>query len=411
MPIIGATELQPVNILGSYVQGLEAGRANQLARAQQAAEARKAQREAELQNYLQSADLTQPQARNQLLQFGPAGAEMAQRLATIGAQTAQQGASEAAREKSLLETDTMRKQQSRTQLSEAIQLVTAASEKTYPQIYQQAVEKYGEEELNKLGLTPQYNSELLGSLGQSLITNKERVDQSLRAREARAAEGRLYADQARAQLDARRVDLEAQRLELDRFKASPEYREVTIDSKTRAAREKVFPNANAAFRSATNDIDRLIQDLKTLEAHPGLASITGGIEGRTPSVRKESTAAQALLDKILAKGQFRSLQALRDASPTGGAVGNVSDKEGQALRDSFGALSQTQQDEDFREQIRATIGDLEFSKRNITAAIEDEYAYRGFKAPTKGADTPALPSAPAGKGKTAGGTSYQIIED
>ena len=27
MPIIGATELQPVNILGQYVQGMEAGRA------------------------------------------------------------------------------------------------------------------------------------------------------------------------------------------------------------------------------------------------------------------------------------------------------------------------------------------------------------------------------------------------
>lgn len=45
MPIIGATELQPVNILGSYVQGLEAGRANQLARAQTEIARRKEQRE------------------------------------------------------------------------------------------------------------------------------------------------------------------------------------------------------------------------------------------------------------------------------------------------------------------------------------------------------------------------------
>ena len=37
MPVIGATELQPVNILGSYVQGLEMGRANKLMRQQQAA--------------------------------------------------------------------------------------------------------------------------------------------------------------------------------------------------------------------------------------------------------------------------------------------------------------------------------------------------------------------------------------
>lgn len=45
MPIIGATELQPVNVLGSYVQGLEMGRANQLARAQTEIARRKEQRE------------------------------------------------------------------------------------------------------------------------------------------------------------------------------------------------------------------------------------------------------------------------------------------------------------------------------------------------------------------------------
>ena len=45
MPVIGATELQPVNILGSYIQGLEMGRANQLARAQTEIARRKEQRE------------------------------------------------------------------------------------------------------------------------------------------------------------------------------------------------------------------------------------------------------------------------------------------------------------------------------------------------------------------------------
>lgn len=63
MPIIGATELQPVNILGSYVQGLEAGRANQLAQrrsnqeeqlfSQRMATGQAEQRRAELQARLQ----------------------------------------------------------------------------------------------------------------------------------------------------------------------------------------------------------------------------------------------------------------------------------------------------------------------------------------------------------------------
>jgi len=46
MPVIGATQLEPVNILGSYVQGLEGARANKLAEQQLIAAQQKADREA-----------------------------------------------------------------------------------------------------------------------------------------------------------------------------------------------------------------------------------------------------------------------------------------------------------------------------------------------------------------------------
>lgn len=377
MPVIGATQLEPVNVLGSYLQGMEIGRANRLARAQEAAAAQQAQQEAQFRNYLATADLSSPEVQNQLLRFGPQGAELAKNISQMGAQRAQQAASEASREKSLVEIDTAKRTAGRQLVEEAINFVTAANPRTYGQLYRQAVEKYGPEQIGKLGLTEQYDPELLGSLGQSLISTKDRLDQQLRAREARASEGRLAVDETRARLEERRVALEER-------KAEPGFQEIKIDQKTRAAREKAYPKASAAYRSATNEIDTLIRDLRDLAAHPGLPSITGGVEGRLPSVSKDATAAQAKLDKILAKGQFRSLQALRDASPTGGAVGNVSDAENKALRDSFGALSQTQQDEDFREQIEDVIKDLEFSKRNITQAYDEEYAYRGEESKPRG---------------------------
>jgi len=90
MPVIGATQLEPVNILGSYVQGLELGRANRLARQQEAAAMAQAQREAEMRNYLATADLSTPEAQNKLLRFGEPGAKMAQSLATIGKERTQQ---------------------------------------------------------------------------------------------------------------------------------------------------------------------------------------------------------------------------------------------------------------------------------------------------------------------------------
>jgi hypothetical protein len=379
MAVIGATQLEPVNILGSYMQGMELGRVNRLAREQEMAARQQAEVNRQIQNALAGGvDIATPEGQRALMQFGPQGMEVAERGAKIGAERAK-------REQSLLEMDNIRKAQQKAQVDEVLKLVTAAKNpQAYGQIYAQAVERYGQDELNKLGLTPQFDERLLGTLENSLLTADQRISASLRAREARASEGRLAVDEMRARLEQRRVDLEDRRVALEEMKAQPGYQEIKIDQKTRAAREKAFPKASAAYRSASNDIDTLIRDLRDLAAHPGLPAITGGIEGRLPSVSKEATAAQAKLDKILAKGQFRSLQALRDASATGGAVGNVSDKEGQALRDSFGALSQTQQDEDFRDQIDAVIADLEFSKRNITQAYDEEYAYRGGESQPRG---------------------------
>ena len=86
MPVIGATELQPVNILGSYVQGLEGGRTARAQRLQEAAAVAQAQRENELRNFLSTADLADPAVQNQLLRYGPSGAAMAKTLGEMGTQ-------------------------------------------------------------------------------------------------------------------------------------------------------------------------------------------------------------------------------------------------------------------------------------------------------------------------------------
>lgn len=154
-----------------------------------------------------------------------------------------------------------------------------------------------------------------------------------------------------------------------------------------------YPKASAALRSATNEIDTLVKDLKALSSHPGLSGITGGIEGRLPSVSKNSTAAQALLNKIVARGQFRELQNLRNASPTGGALGSISDRENQALRAAFGAFDQTQGVDSFKQAITDALSQLEFAKGNIQQTFDDTYAYRQGAAPT--ATSPVAPSAAA----------------
>lgn len=89
MAVIGATQLEPVNVLGQYVQGLEAGRATRRQRVADEAAMLEAQRAAELRNYLAAApDLTTPEAQNRLMRFGKPGAEMAASFADIAGKRA-----------------------------------------------------------------------------------------------------------------------------------------------------------------------------------------------------------------------------------------------------------------------------------------------------------------------------------
>lgn len=76
MPVIGATELQPVNILGSYVQGLEGARQSVMQRAKEEAALAEAQRAADLRAFASTADFSKPETRNQLSRFGKPGLEL-----------------------------------------------------------------------------------------------------------------------------------------------------------------------------------------------------------------------------------------------------------------------------------------------------------------------------------------------
>jgi len=143
-----------------------------------------------------------------------------------------------------------------------------------------------------------------------------------------------------------------------------------------AKRNAAYPKVAGSYRAATFDIDAQIKDLEKLKTHPGLDNIVGAFDGRLPAVLPNSAAASALLKKILARGQFRALQDMRNNSPTGGALGNVSDSENKTLRQSVAALDQTQDETAFRAAIDQYIDDLRHTKNNLTQTFEDTYAYR-----------------------------------
>lgn len=113
----------------------------------------------------------------------------------------------------------------------------------------------------------------------------------------------------------------------------------------------------------------------------------------------------ALSEMIRANLGFDQLQAMRQNSKTGGALGNVSDVEGKRLESTFGSLNTTQAPEDMLK----TIQGIKDARRNLVTRAEEAYteAYnraqsslarvRPDLAPAAEAEAPAAeaPAAPA----------------
>src|SRR5574343_471413 len=157
-----------------------------------------------------------------------------------------------------------------------------------------------------------------------------------------------------------------------------------LSKKELQSREAAFPKATAAIKSFEADADELISDLERLKNHPGLSNITGVIAGRTPSLTAQGRAAQALYDKIIAKGGFQSLQDVRNASPTGGALGSISNQEGKQLKSAFSEIDQKMDAPDVRGAIDRTIQKVQGSKNRVREGYDLTYEYRAPAAPAVG---------------------------
>lgn len=149
-----------------------------------------------------------------------------------------------------------------------------------------------------------------------------------------------------------------------------------INPKDLQKREAAYPQATSAIKGFEEKADSFVKDIEKLRDHPGLSEITGIAAGRLPGLTANGRAAQALYDKIVAKGGFQALQDLRDASKTGGALGNVSNQEGKQLTASFSAIDRRQDAKDVKEALDQAIGDIQGSKTRLKEAYDMTYAYR-----------------------------------
>jgi hypothetical protein len=104
-------------------------------------------------------------------------------------------------------------------------------------------------------------------------------------------------------------------------------------------------------------VDQNMQDLyfledRTRDMAPGVTGAVGRLISEKVFATKQAEN-KAIIDRISSRLTLGTLQSMRENSPTGGSLGNVSDKDIEVLRNSATSLSNTQSPEEFhRELIR-----------------------------------------------------------
>jgi len=140
--------------------------------------------------------------------------------------------------------------------------------------------------------------------------------------------------------------------------------------------EKNYPQATSSLRSYQSKSASFIKDVEALRDSEGLDSITGFAAGRAPGFTDAGRKAVALYDKVIAKGGFQVLQEMRDMSKTGGALGNISDRENTQLKAAFAAIDRKQSGDDVRAALDNLIIELQSWSTRVKDAYDLTYEYR-----------------------------------
>lgn len=163
-----------------------------------------------------------------------------------------------------------------------------------------------------------------------------------------------------------------------------------LNPKEIQTREAKYPAATLAVKTIESSSDRLAADLDELAKHPGLSGISGLIYGNTPAITKNARVALEKYKSILARGGFSELQSMRAASPTGGALGNVSNQENQYLRDAFAAIGRSQDTADLKTALESAANVARAAKQRVREAYDMTYDYKTSRNASPAAAAPRI---------------------
>jgi hypothetical protein len=130
-----------------------------------------------------------------------------------------------------------------------------------------------------------------------------------------------------------------------------------------------------------NEMARLKDTAERLAAHPGLARSVG-LRGQLMTIPGTDPADfEAQLETLKSQIGFNVLQAMRNASQTGGALGQVAVQELVMLQNNLGALDTKQSPEAFMQQLRQIAGHADQVIRRLNEAAKIDAGEQPAMAP------------------------------
>lgn len=388
MAVIGATGLEPVNILGSYTQGMEVGRANRLARAQEQQLLRETEQQAQLRNFLSSADLESPEVQNQLLRFGAPGATIAKTLGEM--KTA-----ELTRQKTVGEIAKQERDMQRQALTDALGFLTSAAEspENYPRAYQQALQFMPAEQLAAMGITEQFDEKALSQVANSLLTQEQRLLEEDRKARRRIDLGNLSARQREQALAEQKFEREGDldfQDRLERVKAAGKFKGEAL-----AKAQSELPGAIERANEALNVIDQMVGKRAKADEkgnivdpgtkpHPGFRGAVGAGLGTRFIPGSDAASFEALYDQVTGGAFLQAYETLR-------GTGQITEIEGAKATSAITRMRLAQSEKDF-----------------VQAAREFQDVIR--RGVDRARSKAGVSGAPSVQRTTAGGTPYSIEE-
>lgn len=143
--------------------------------------------------------------------------------------------------------------------------------------------------------------------------------------------------------------------------------------RTKAEKAAALPKRQAAVAKIDETNNRLIEDIEALI--PQVNALTAGPGGTILGVFPGTSATdlQANLDSIKANAGFEALQAMRDASKTGGALGSITEKELELLQSTLSSFKVGQSPSQLIANLKKARNRIAENSGAARRAFEQEY--------------------------------------